>query len=74
MSEFEENFGSPGFEEVQNCGWCGHPIKQRNASSDCDHLYWPDNLTPEAKIANGYRLELVNQWVKRGDDNEVINF
>lgn len=31
------------------CPNCYSPIEVRNATGKCDHLYWPDNLTPEAK-------------------------
>lgn len=44
------------------CKHCGGPIEIRNPRGDCDHLYWPDMLTDEAKRANGYRKVLVEQW------------
>ncbi len=34
------------------CKHCGGLISVRNPRGDCDHLYWPDNLTAEAKAAN----------------------
>lgn len=36
------------------CAHCGFPKSIRNPSGTCDHLYWPDCLTEEAKRANGY--------------------
>lgn len=39
------------------CKHCGEPIALRNPSGNCDHLCWPDNLTAEAKIANGLKTE-----------------
>jgi hypothetical protein len=38
------------------CLHCKCPKKWRNLSGDCDHLYWPDNLTDEVKRANGYSV------------------
>ena len=35
------------------CAFCGGPKSLRNPSGACDHLYWPDLLTEEAKRANG---------------------
>ena len=35
------------------CKHCGTPIAIRNQTGTCDHLYWPEMLTDEAKIANG---------------------
>ena len=37
-----------------NCKHCGGPIEVRNPRGDCDHLYWPDLLTDQALIANGF--------------------
>jgi hypothetical protein len=31
------------------CPNCHHPVAIRNPSGTCDHLYWPENLTPEAR-------------------------
>lgn len=36
------------------CKNCGGLKAARNPTGACDHLYWPDYLTPEAKRANGY--------------------
>lgn len=49
---------------VECCKHCGGQVAIRNPRGDCDHLYWPDNLTDEAKRANGYRPVTVTQWVK----------
>jgi hypothetical protein len=38
------------------CKHCGGPIAIRNPSGSCDHIYFPDMLTDEAKRANGYRV------------------
>lgn len=36
-------------EPPEPCPACGGPKSIRNPTGKCDHLYWPDNLTPEAK-------------------------
>jgi hypothetical protein len=36
------------------CLHCHGPKDIRNPTGTCDHLFWPDNLTAEAKRANGY--------------------
>lgn len=47
------------------CKHCGGYIAERNPRGDCDHLYWPDLLTDEAKRANGYvKIEVTPTWVK----------
>ena len=45
------------------CEYCGGPIGQRNPTGKCDHLFWPDLLSDEAKEANGYRREKREVWV-----------
>lgn len=35
------------------CKHCGGAKSARNPTGNCDHLYWPDYLTAEAKVANG---------------------
>lgn len=35
------------------CKHCGEPVAYRNPTGKCDHLYFPDNLTEEAKRDNG---------------------
>jgi len=44
------------------CKHCGGLIAVRNPTGKCDHLYWPDNLTDEAKRANGFRLVTRQVW------------
>ena len=44
------------------CAHCGGQKESRNPTGRCDHLRWPDNLTDEAKIANGYAVVKVTQW------------
>ena len=48
----------------QKCAYCGEPIAIRNKSRDCDHLYWPELLTDEAKRANGYVEVAKTVWEK----------
>jgi hypothetical protein len=45
------------------CKHCNGPIAVRNPTGDCDHLYWPDLLTDEAKIANGFKQREIVQTV-----------
>lgn len=56
------------------CNHCGGDVAVRNPRGDCDHLYWPDMLTLEAKIANGliklkfgtwYPIESVPEQIKQ---------
>ena len=35
------------------CKHCGEPIAIRNSSGHCDHLFWPENLSAAALVANG---------------------
>lgn len=51
---------------VPMCAHCGGMQAIRNPRGDCDHLYWPDNLTEEAKRANGYRKRkrIGTEWVR----------
>lgn len=35
------------------CKHCGEPIAIRNPSGHCDHLFWPENLSAAALVANG---------------------
>ena len=51
------------------CLHCHAPKVERNPTGTCDHLYWPDFLTDEAKIANGYRQVQVTVWTK-GDRSD----
>lgn len=34
---------------METCPNCRGLIAVRNPTGKCDHLYWPDNLTPAAK-------------------------
>ena len=36
------------------CKHCGRSRSLRNPTGKCNHLQWPDMLTDEARIANGY--------------------
>lgn len=49
----------------ETCKHCGGAKGQRNPTGECDHLYWPDNLTDEAKVANGYQKVATEKWIKR---------
>jgi len=44
------------------CKHCGGKIAIRNPTGKCDHLYWPDMLTDEAKRNNGFRLVTRQVW------------
>lgn len=47
------------------CKHCGGPKAIRNPTGNCDHLFWPDMLTDEAKRANGFRQVTTTkgEWV-----------
>lgn len=47
------------------CKHCGGPISIRNPTGNCDHLYFPDLLTDEAKAANGSLFLLPSARTKR---------
>ena len=49
---------------MQRCKHCGGKISIRNPTGKCDHLYWPDMLTDEAKRANGFVLVNKPTWEK----------
>ncbi len=38
---------------LESCAHCGGLRAIRNPTGACDHLCWPDNLTAEARKANG---------------------
>lgn len=60
-------------EEVETCRYCGGDKHIRNPTGACDHLYWPDMLTDEAKSANGYVRRTVEVWeLPANSDNEGI--
>ncbi len=50
--------------ECDRCQHCGGPIADRNPTGNCDHLYWPDNLSITAKLANGFRPVQKTVWQK----------
>lgn len=61
----------------RECKHCGGKITVRNPRGDCDHLYWPDMLTDEAKRANGYAPveQRTIGWMKTGvTPEEMIEF
>ena len=49
---------------ISICKHCGGSVALRNPSGKCDHLYWPDCLTDEARLANGYPV--LPQTPKKG--------
>jgi hypothetical protein len=51
------------------CKHCGGWIAMANPTGKCDHIYWPDRLTDEAKRANGYQKVLREVWVKPDTEN-----
>lgn len=67
MHWVDENMARLDEERAPKCKHCGGEIAIRNPTGKCDHLYWPDNLTDEAKIANGFARVTVEQWVKADD-------
>lgn len=62
------------------CAHCGGSKDMRNPSGHCDHLYWPDYLTDEAKRANGYVPVQYMAWTKAAlealdgteDDDSIV--
>lgn len=52
------------------CQHCGGLIAVRNPTGKCDHLYWPTNLTDDAKRANGLVevSRVVTEWVSEPAD------
>lgn len=47
------------------CKHCGGEIRIRNPTGMCDHLYWPDELTDEAKRANGIPIKVSLEELQR---------
>lgn len=39
---------------TSTCKYCSGLIAVRNPTGKCDHLYWPNMLTDEARMANGF--------------------
>lgn len=56
------------------CKHCGGPIAIRNPTGTCDHLYWPDMLTDEAKRANGFRKVTRTTWTKEPQEDDQVTF
>ena len=57
------------------CQHC-HGLKEiRNPTGSCDHLYWPELLTDEAKHANGYHpvTRVVTTWERQTKDLQQPN-
>lgn len=50
--------------DERTCAHCGGLVAVRNPTGVCDHLYWPDSLTDEAKRANGFRQVQKVVWEK----------
>lgn len=50
------------------CEHCGGSTLLRNPLGYCDHLNWPENLTDEAKQANGYKKVRREIWVLEESD------
>lgn len=49
-----------------SCPNCNGPVMVRNPTGKCDHLYWPDLLTPEAKEKVGpVALDRIGATVQR---------
>lgn len=46
------------------CKHCGGRKDIGNPTGHCNHIYWPDALTDEAKIANGYVRVTTTTWEK----------
>ena len=40
-------------EAGKKCKHCGGPIRIANPTGHCNHIYWPDMLTEDAKRSNG---------------------
>lgn len=55
----------PDATDAALCKHCGGPKGIRNPTGSCDHLYWPELLTEEAKTANGFhkRVRVIEDWV-----------
>lgn len=65
-----------GHDEMDTiCAHCGGEIAVRNPTGNCDHIFFPDNLTDEAKRANGYAPKLTIAWMKEDvSKEEMIEF
>jgi hypothetical protein len=56
---------------MTDCKHCGGPIEIANPTGKCNHIYWPDNLTDEAKEANGYIKKTIVVWEKKMTPNDL---
>jgi hypothetical protein len=54
-----------GQETDKICHFCGFPVKYRNLSGYCDHLYYPDNLPKEAKSTFWFNIYKLRQEIKK---------
>ena len=59
--------------KTKKCKHCNGLIDIRNPSSECDHLFWPDMLTEDAKLANGYRPVIERRIVWKLKSESEIN-
>jgi hypothetical protein len=74
-TELEPITPEPTASELKDlCKHCGGLKRARNPTGKCDHLYWPDNLTDEAKRANGYGQEKEDQIFADADHALVTMF
>ena len=55
------------------CKHCHGSIAVRNPTGLCDHLYFPDMLTDEAKHANGFCEVTVVIWHKTDETASKID-
>jgi hypothetical protein len=57
------------------CQHCKEAKSVRNPTGTCDHLYWPDNLTDEARYANGYLPKAIVVWFQEdASADETVPF
>lgn len=55
----------------ETCLHCGGDKSARNPAGYCDHLYWPENLSKEARRANGIEYssaETIERLIKERDE------
>ena len=56
------------------CDYCGLPIKIRNPSGNCDHLYYPENVNKKLARRKIYKEECEHEIMfekKAGDENKA---
>jgi hypothetical protein len=56
------------------CKHCGGPIATRNPTGTCDHLFWPDNLSADAKRANGFVKVVRETWITKDEYEQPPTF